>query len=134
MKTQYDSESFRKGKEALGKIGLLILSFAAIFGLFRLIIFLSLYFEAAWIYYVGTTVYALAGVASIIAFFVLNGFSFGKELRTADDLPDGWDDERKTEFLENQPENKKKARKLIYIILPLAVTMAVSYVELFIIG
>ena len=55
-------------------------------------------------------------------------------MKTADDLPNEWSEERRAVFLEKQPENKKKARKLIYIILPLAVTMAVSYVELFIIG
>ena len=136
MKQQkdYDSGSVERGKSALKKIGLLILSFAVIFGVFRLILALSLYFEAEWIYYVGTALYALAGVVTVIGFFVLNGFSFGREMRTADDLPESWSEEKKGNFLEKQPENKQKAKKLIYVILSLVLTMAVSYVELYIIG
>ena len=136
MKQQkdYDSGSVERGKSALKKIGLLILSFAVIFGVFRLIISLSLYFEAAWIYYVGTALYALAGVASVVGFFVLNGFTFGRDMRTADDLPKTWSEEEKTDYLEKQSANRKKARKLLYVILPLVFTVAVSYVELNLIG
>ena len=133
QRKDYDAESVKRGKSALVKIGLLILSFAVIYGLFRLILYLSLYFESAWIYYVGTTVYALGGIAAVVAFFVLNGYTFGREMRTADELPDKWTDERKAEFLEKQPENKKKAGRLIYVILSLALTMAMSYIELFLI-
>lgn len=133
QRKNYDSEKVAKGKELIGKMGLLVLSFAVIYGLFRLIIYLSLYFEAAWIYYVGTSIYAAAGIAAIIAFFILNGYTFGKELRKADELPDKWTEEKKNEFMLKQPGNKKKARRLIYIILPLALTMAMSYIELFIV-
>ena len=31
-----------------------------------------------------------------------------------------------------QPENRKKARTLIYIIMPIVVSLAISYIELYI--
>lgn len=34
------------------------------------------------------------------------------------------------EFLGKQTENKQKARRLVYVILPMLLTLAVSYIEL----
>lgn len=126
-------DAFNKGKDALKKIGLLILSFAVIFGLFRLILALSEQYRAPWLYYIGVTLYAVGGIAAFIAYFVLNGFSFSSEERTKEELPDKWTEDEKDAFLARQPENKRKAKKLIYIILPLILTAAVSYIELYLI-
>lgn len=125
-----DSEEFKKGKAALGKLGMIILNFALIFALFRFLLSLSVKLNAAWIYYATTTVYALAAIVLFIAFFVLNGYTFGKEPRGEDELPVKWSDEKKAQFLESQAENRKKAKKLIYFILPLVLTMIISYIEL----
>lgn len=132
MKKRNDNQNdlAAKGFAALGKIGLLILNFALIYGLLRLIIAISVKFNAAWIYYLGTIVYAAAFVALFLAFFVLNGFSFSKDMRSADELPEKWSDEKKADFLAKQPERKAKAKKLIYLILPLVLTVIMSYIEL----
>lgn len=119
-----------RGLAALGKIGLLAVNFALIYGLLRLIIAISVKFNAAWIYYLGTIVYAAAFVALFLAYFVLNGFSFSKEMRSADELPEKWSDGKKADFLAKQPERKAKAKKLIYLILPLVLTVIISYIEL----
>lgn len=120
----------QKGLRSLGKIALLLLNFALIYGLLRLIIEVSVKYNEAWIYYLGTAVYAVAFCALFIAFFVLNGFSFSKEMREADELPCKWTEERKADFLAKQPERKERARRLIYLILPLVLTFVVSFIEL----
>ena len=129
-----DSEEYKKGKAALRKIGLLILNFAVIYGLFRVILALSVKYNAAWIYYVLTIVYGAAIVALFLAFFVLNGYKFSSGERTRDELPARWTDEKKDKFLAGQKKNGEKARNLILFIFPLVLTMIISYIELMFFG
>lgn len=118
------------GNKTLRKLGILLLNFALFYALLRLIITLAERTGQLWIYYVGTTLYGLFGAGCFVAFYVLNGFTFNREERTMDDLPEKWSSDRKMEFLGKQTENKQKAQRLVYIILPMLLTLAVSYVEL----
>lgn len=126
--------SYEKGLAALKKIGLLIGNFAVIYGLFRLIIMLAAKFRAPWIYYTGTVIYALAFIVLFVAFFILNGHTFGSAPQDRDSLPESWTDEEKDAFLEKQPANRKKARALLLFIFPLVLTAAISFIELNILG
>ena len=117
-------------KEFLKKIGMLFANFILFYFLFRLVIVLAERTQMVWIYYLTVIVYSLAIAGLFIAFFVLNGFKFGKEERTKDELPGKWTDEQKEEFIAKQPERKKKARFLILFILPLILTVCVSFIEL----
>ena len=74
--------------------------------------------------------YGGAAIGLFIAFYVLNGFSVDKKPRAWDELPDRWTDEQKNEFLEKQPERKEKAKTLLYMLMPLVVTLLISYIEL----
>ena len=125
-----NTPEFESGLKSLKKIGILIGNFIIIFGLFRLIIMLSEYFRKIWIYYAGAALFAVAVIAVFTAFFVLNGFTLSKEPRTEEELPENWTDEQKEKFLADQPENKKKAQKLLYVIFPLAATLFISFIEL----
>ena len=80
----------------------------------------------------GDTAFQLVMLAALpfIAFFVLNGFTLNRVDYEREDLPDKWSEERKTEFLKNLPANREKAKSLIYAILPLIVTLLISYIEL----
>ena len=118
------------GNKALRKIGILLLNFALFYALLRLVITLAERTGQLWIYYAGTTLYALFGTGCFVAFYVLNGFTFNREERTIDELPEKWSSDRKMEFLGKQTENKQKARRLVYVILPMLLTLAVSYIEL----
>lgn len=131
---EQNGDSVKKSKNVLKKIGILILSFVVVYGLLRLIIELSLIFDAAWIYYVGTSLFGAAAVGVCIAFFVLNGYTLGKEMRTEDELPDRWSDEKKKKFMSDQPKNKKRAESLIYVIFALVLTVVLSYIELMLLG
>ena len=123
--------SIEKGKEALKKLGILFVNFVLFYALLRIIIALSEYTGQLWIYYAGTLLYGMAGGAAFVAFYVLNGFSLENRPRTVDELPEDWSYEKKSEFLAKQPENRKKARTLIYIIMPIVVSLAISYIELY---
>ncbi len=112
------------------KIGLLLLNFALFYLLLQLIILLSERTGILAIYYVGTSLYGVAIAVSFVAFYVLNGFTFDRAERNIDELPENWSNDKKMEFLGKQSENKEKARSLIYIILPLLLTIAVSYIGL----
>lgn len=118
------------GNKALRKIGILLLNFALFYALLRLVITLAERTGQLWIYYAGTTLYALFGAVCFVAFYVLNGFTFNREERTIDELPEKWSSDRKMEFLGKQTENKQRAQRLVYIILPMLLTLAVSYIEL----
>ena len=118
------------GNKALRKIGILLLNFALFYALLRLVITLAERTGQLWIYYAGTTLYALVGAGCFVAFYVLNGFTFNREERTIDELPEKWSSDRKMEFLGKQTENKQRAQRLVYIILPMLLTLAVSYIEL----
>ena len=124
------NENQDKSGRTLRKLGVLLLNFALFYALLRLIITAAERFDSPWIYYIGTTLYLLFGGGCFVAFYVLNGFTFNKEERTIDDLPENWDSDRKMEFLRKQPERKAKAKQLIYVILPMQITLAVSYIEL----
>ena len=124
--------SIEKGREALKKLGILLLNFILFYALLRIIIALSESTGQLWIYYAGTLLYGIVGGAAFVAFFVLNGFSLENKPRTIDELPEDWPDEKKADFMANQPENRKKAKTLIYILMPIVVSLAISYIELYI--
>ena len=53
-----------------------------------------------------------------------------KAPRAWEDLPEKWSDEQKNDFLAKQPERKEKAKTLLYLLMPIAVTLLISYIEL----
>ena len=117
-------------KETLKKVLLLFAGFVLTYALLRFIIYLADAMGKPWIYYAGTAVYGLAVVALFAVFYVLNGFTLGRTEYERDDLPETWTDERKDGFLRDLPANRAKARSLMYILMPLIVTLLLSYIEL----
>ena len=47
-----------------------------------------------------------------------------------DELPEKWTMDKKMEFLGKQSENKAKARRLMYILLPIVIVLLVDYIGL----
>ena len=120
-----------KKKEVLKKVGILLLNFALFYAALRAIIEIGERTGAVWIYKIGTALYALLAGGLIIAFFILNGYTFNRPDYTPEDLPDRWSEEKKREYLEKLPANREKAKKLLYILLPLIITLSISFIELF---
>lgn len=117
-------------KRNLRRLGILFVNFILFYLLFRLLLELSERTQMIGFYYATTIVYAGAAAGLFIAYYVLNGFSFDKTPRTWDELPEKWDDERKQEFLAKQPARREKAKSLLYLLMPILVTLLISYIEL----
>ena len=120
-----------KKNSPLKKPLILLANFALFYLLLRLIIVLSERTGLFWIYYLGTAVYGIALIGLFIGFFVLNGYTFDKKMLSREDLPDDWSEEEKTDFIKKQPEKKEKAKNLLLFLFPLIITVAISYVELY---
>lgn len=119
-----------RGKKALKKLGIILVNFALFYLLWQLIITLSERTGQIAIYYVGTILYGLVGAGSAIGFFVLNGFSFDNRDREESELPEKWSDEQKADFIAKQKDRRELGKKLIYILLPMLLVIAVDYIEL----
>ena len=117
-------------KQTLKKVLLLFAGFVLTYAILRFIIHLADAMDKPWIYYAGTALYGVAVIVLFAVFYVLNGFTLGRTEYERDDLPEAWSDERKDEFLRNLPANRAKARSLMYILMPLIVTLLLSYIEL----
>ena len=123
-----------KQKSPLKKLLILLLNFVLSFVILRGIIELSKQTGLISIYYAGTAIFGIAIVALFIGYFVLNGFTFNKEPLTYEELSDKLTEDEKADFLAKQPERKEKAKKLLLFLLPLILTFALSYIELYLIG
>ena len=120
----------KKPQETLRKLGILFLNFVLFYVLLRLIILLAGRTGIMAIYYIGSAAYMLGAAAVFLAFFCLNGFTVNNVDRTWDDLPEKWSDDQKRDFLAKQPERRKKARTLMYVLMPMVVTILINYIEL----
>lgn len=117
-------------KAVFRKLGFLFLNFILLYGGLRIIITLGEKLRMPIIYYIGTGIYMLALAGLVIAFYILNGFSFDNRKLTAEDLPADWTAGQKTEYLEKRAAGREKGKKLLYVLLPMVVTVAISYIEL----
>ena len=117
-------------KVTLRKLGILFLNFILFYALLRIIVTVGERTGLLWIYYAGTALYAAAVIVLFVRFFILNGFTLDRTEYEMEDLPAKWDDERKRRFLAELPANREKARRLVYFLLPLILTLLVSYIEL----
>ncbi len=120
----------KQSQDKLRKLGLVFLNFILFYVLLRLIILLAGRTGIMAIYYIGSAAYMIGAGAVFIAFFCLNGFTVNNVDRTYEDLPEKWTEEQKRDFLVKQPERRKKARSLMYILMPMIVTILISYIEL----
>lgn len=114
------------------KVGYLFLNFLLLFGLLRIIIRFAEVQNSPVLYYVGVSVYFTAAAALAVLYYVWNGFTLQKELPTPDDLPQSWDPARRQAYLVRLARTKEKAKKLLYVLFPLVLVIAFSYIELWI--
>lgn len=112
------------------RLGVLFLNFVLFYALYSILVALGERTQSPWIFYAASIGYAALAGGLFIAYFILNGFTFNKEPLVWDDLPEKWTDEQKNTFLAKQPERKEKAKNLIYILLPVILTLFISYIGL----
>lgn len=119
-----------QGHRNLKRLGILFINFVLFYALFQILVALGEQMRAVWIFYSVSIVYSALAGGLFIAYFILNGCSFDKEPRKWDELPEKWSDEQKKDFLAKQPERKEKAKNLLYILMPVVLTLLISYIGL----
>ena len=117
-------------KKALRKLLLLFCNFVILYGLLRVIITLGERLQMPVIYYIGSSVYMIGLAVLVILFFFWNGGTFDTKLPLPEELPEEWSLTEKRNYLEKRKAGIAKARKLLYVLLPLLVTLGISYIEL----
>ncbi len=122
--------STKKSGQNLRRLLILAANTVLFYGLLRALSALSERMRQPMIFYVSAIVYALATAVFILLYFVKNGFTFNKDSRTEEELPARWTSEQKEAFLAEQVTNKAKAKKLLYVLLPLVITLLIHYIEL----
>ncbi len=119
-----------KAKKVVRKLCLLLLNFVLCYGLLRVIITLGERLQNPYIYYVGSSLYMIALAVLVVLFFYRNGGTFDTKIPASEDLPEEWDWKEKQSYIERRKADIAKARKLLYVLLPLLVTIGISYIEL----
>ena len=79
------------------------------------------------IYYVGSSLYALAIAVLFCVYYAKNGFTFSNEAVLP---PADMEADEKKIFIEKSAKNKAQAKSLLFIIAPMAVTVMIDYVML----
>ena len=111
-----------KNKRILKKVLILLLSFLLQLGLYVGLLFLGIVFHELF-YTVGFTVYLTAGGILLAVYYALNGASFSgdaPDLRNVDSA-----------YAEKLALNKKKAKKLHYVLLPMAVLLLLVFSDMY---
>ena len=117
-------------KKALRKLLVLFLNFIILYGLLRVIITLGERLQMPVIYYIGSSAYMIGLAVLVILFFWWNGGTFDTKLPLPEELPEEWSLTEKRDYLDKRRAGMEKARKLLYVLLPLLVTIGISYIEL----
>lgn len=77
-----------------------------------------------FVFWVTPVLYTAAAVLFLTFFFVNRGFS--REPVSADVLPENWSEERKQKFVEDDIERKAFARKIMVVMVPVLLLVAVD--------
>ena len=117
-------------RKTLRKLLILFLNFIILYGLLHVIITLGERLQMPIIYYVGSSAYMIGLAVLVILFFWWNGGTFDTKLPTPEELPEEWSHAEKRDYLEKRRTGMEKAKKLLYVLLPLLVSVGISYIEL----
>jgi len=117
-------------KKVLRKLLVLLLNFIILYGLLRVVITLGERLQMPVIYYIGSSAYMIGLAVLVILFFWWNGGTFDTKMPLPEDLPEEWSLTEKRAYLDKRRTGMEKAKKLLYILLPLLVTIGISYIEL----
>lgn len=111
-----------KNRSIRNRVLILLTSFVL-----QLVIYLGLLFLGTVIsklfFTVGFTVYLTAGAVILVAYYILNGATFSNvspDVRKID-----------SEYADRLEVNRKKAKRLLYILLPMAVLLLIVFTDMY---
>ena len=122
-----ESEAKNALKKSFGELnwrllGRLALSFVIIFGLYQLGLKVADYTRNPVIVDVLVITYVVATTVIGSTFIILNR-GVSNDVPTKDQLKDTMTDEEKEKFIENLVNSRKKAKKLLLVLIPLVFTL-----------
>lgn len=109
--------------------GKLILSFVIIFSLYQLGLKLGELYNPTIITVVVVT-YVIATTILAVAFIIMNK-GVSNDIPTKEQLRDDMSDEEKEKFIADLTESRKKAKKLLLVLIPLIFTLLFDMLYLF---
>lgn len=99
----------------------LVLVMLGIFAVLTAVYYILL---SRFVFWVTPVLYTAAAVLFLTFFFVNRGFS--REPVSADVLPENWPEERKQKFVEDDIDRKAFARKIMVVMVPVLLLVAVD--------
>ena len=93
-------------------------------GIFLVLTVIYYILLSRFVFWVTPVLYTAAAVLFLTFFFVNRGFS--REPVSAEVLPESWSEERKQKFVEDDIERKALARKIMVVMVPVLLLVAVD--------
>ncbi len=109
-------------KRVLKRLAVLAVNFILLFALYR--IFLKLQWP------VGTYLYYVAAAGLFIAYFTINR-GLGKPVTDPQELPDEWTHKEKSDYIARVTAAHERAKKLLYVLMPLIAVLMIDIITLF---
>ena len=109
-------------KKKLRTLIYLVLNFVIVFSVYQLLL------RMQWTW--GMIVYLLAAAALTVGYFVMNR-GFGNPITDPAALPEAWSAAEKTEYIARVTACHERAKKLLYWLLPVVLTLMIDVIELF---
>ncbi len=111
-----------KTKRIITRLAVLALNFILLFALYR--IFIRLLWPG------GTYLLYVAAAALFVAYFVMNR-GLGKPVTDPQELPDEWTHKEKSDYIAKVTAAHERAKKLLYVLLPLVAVLMIDIISLF---
>ncbi len=130
LKKQFRQTEEKPNKVKWQRFWMLLVSFLVIFGIYQLLLHIAVRLNNPAIQEATLVIYSGALTVLFVIFVILNK-GISKDIPTKEVLPDEWDEDKKEKFIESYVVGKQKARKLLYLIVPLALTLMIDIAYLF---
>lgn len=111
-----------KNRSIRNRVLILLLSFVLQLVIYLGLLFLGTVFNKLF-YTVGFTVYLTAGAVILVAYYILNGATFSNAPPNVREID--------SEYAERLEVNRKNAKRLLYILLPMAVLLLIVFTDMY---
>lgn len=120
-----------KKNGTLKKVLIFTINFVWLLLVYKIILFLADRFNYM-IYYIGISVYLAAAAVLFCVFYAKRGFTLSVKPTSPDELPPEWSPVEKAEHLKAEAQRRTSSERLLYVLIPMVLTIIINYIELFI--
>ena len=101
----------------------LVLNFIIVFAVYQLCLHME------WM--AGTYVYIAAAAVRAVAYYIVNR-GFGQPITDEAALPEAWSAEEKCAYIKDVRARHERAKKLLYWLFPIVITLMIDVLDLFV--